>query len=248
MTAGTGYTTTALLTPFEVSFTKWVSKHPVAGVLAFTLLFIGISTGMSFIGITLWGPDAISPSGQRVTYSIAIAIALIMSPITFGPFSHLLRMLDRNVLLEEHRAATDALTGILNRRGFHKASTSVREKCQHPQIAMIDIDDFKLINDEHGHVLGDKALVAIAEWLKQQTSESGIAARVGGDEFVFLGEATEVFKNSSHRLAVDDVSFSISIGTTSFKPHQSLAEALASADQSLYRLKKIKEAHVRDAA
>ena len=157
MTAGTGHTTETLLRPLEVGFTRWVSKHPVFGVLAFTILFIGISTGMSFIGISLWGPEAISPSGQRVAYSIAVAIPLIMSPITFGLFARLLMMLDRNIALEEHRAATDALTGILNRRGFHKASTAVRESCQHPKIAMIDVDDFKLINDEHGHEFGDKA-------------------------------------------------------------------------------------------
>ena len=243
MTAGTGHTK-PLLTPFEVSFTRWVGKHPVAGVIAFTLLFIGISTGMSFIGIALWGPENISPSGERVTYSIAVAIPLTMSPITFGLFARLLTMLDRSVALQTHHAATDALTGILNRRGFHKASSQVRKSCALPQIAMIDVDDFKLINDEHGHEFGDKALVAIAEWLTQQTGESGIAARVGGDEFVFLGEETSAFKNSTHELEVEGVPFSISIGTTPFGTEKTLAEGLAAADQSLYRIKKRKHAAV----
>ena len=226
MTAGTGHTK-PLLTPFEVSFTRWVGKHPVAGVIAFTLLFIGISTGMSFIGIALWGPENISPSGERVTYSIAVAIPLTMSPITFGLFARLLTMLDRSVALQTHNAATDALTGILNRRGLLKASKSVREKCEDPQIAMIDVDDFKVVNDEYGHEFGDKALIAIAEWLGEQCGENGIAARVGGDEFVFIGEEAAAFKDSTHHLEVEGVPFSISIGRTVFGAEKSLAEGLA---------------------
>lgn len=89
----------------------------------------------------------------------------------------------------EGEALIDPLTGLNNRRGFEEA---VRElQGQHGDLSgaalmMIDIDHFKVVNDLHGHLLGDKVLRAVAHALKSNTKGRDLVARMGGEEFVIL--------------------------------------------------------------
>lgn len=85
-------------------------------------------------------------------------------------------------------SSTDELTGLLNRRGFKIAFS---RKFSHEEgfflrtaLLFIDIDRFKMINDLHGHIEGDKALLVIAETLRRTFGEQCIIGRWGGDEFV----------------------------------------------------------------
>ena len=87
-------------------------------------------------------------------------------------------------------ATTDALTSLVNRRGFEHAfgDLFVRAKRDYIEMALlaIDMDRFKELNDTHGHVVGDEALVAAGEVLLAQTRHSDIAARIGGDELFLV--------------------------------------------------------------
>jgi diguanylate cyclase (GGDEF)-like protein len=100
-------------------------------------------------------------------------------------------------------ADTDGLTGIANIRCFHEnvyleAKRNTRYK--HPfSIAYIDVDDFKQINDTHGHDTGDRVLRDIANTLKSNLRSSDIIARIGGDEFAFLLSETD-YKSSEEVL------------------------------------------------
>ncbi|MEQ8306652.1 MAG: EAL domain-containing protein [Hoeflea sp.] len=99
-----------------------------------------------------------------------------------------------------HAAHIDALTGIANRRSFHEEFR--RRRSDPPALAhgpaqmallMIDLDDFKEINDGHGHLAGDKVLCAVAERVSSTISEDAFCARLGGDEFaVLLSTASDV--------------------------------------------------------
>ena len=92
-------------------------------------------------------------------------------------------------------AVTDALTGIYNRHGFdEQVEQYMRQNPQkHCVVAMLDIDDFKLVNDVYGHAAGDGALQKLAESMKQYFSKDAILGRNGGDEFsIFMPDCTVV--------------------------------------------------------
>lgn len=86
-------------------------------------------------------------------------------------------------------AATDALTGLANRRGLevHLPGTLARSSARHrTAVYMIDLDGFKPVNDHHGHDVGDRLLQAVAQRLRQIVRRSDFVARIGGDEFVVV--------------------------------------------------------------
>ena len=101
-------------------------------------------------------------------------------------------MLDVSLALrrEQHAATTDALTGLLNRRGFDErlAEELVRATRSGSTLALVlaDCDDLKAINDRGGHELGDRVLEAFASCLRSTKRREDAAARIGGDEFAVI--------------------------------------------------------------
>ncbi|CAM3479534.1 Putative diguanylate cyclase AdrA [Bordetella sputigena] len=89
-----------------------------------------------------------------------------------------------------HTATVDHLTGLSNRRGFEILGQHVLSLCERLQLPatllLLDVDNFKTINDTHGHAEGDRALAAFAEILRATLRDSDVLARLGGDEFVAL--------------------------------------------------------------
>jgi diguanylate cyclase len=82
---------------------------------------------------------------------------------------------------------TDPLTGLLNRRGFdHQIERIAHGGMRGCTLLIVDIDHFKAINDAHGHLLGDKVIVAVANVLRACIGERGPIARIGGEEFAAL--------------------------------------------------------------
>jgi diguanylate cyclase (GGDEF)-like protein len=87
-------------------------------------------------------------------------------------------------------AITDSLTGYLNRRGFDEVSTRELERANRfgrpLSVIMIDIDNFKDINDTYGHVIGDRVLQQLAGRLQTSLRDVDVLGRYGGDEFIVL--------------------------------------------------------------
>ena len=102
-----------------------------------------------------------------------------------------LRALER----EKSLARTDYLTGIANRRHFFELAQTELERSQryqHPiTLAYIDLDNFKIVNDQWGHKTGDKLLCAVVDRAKSQLRGTDTIARLGGDEFVLLLPETD---------------------------------------------------------
>jgi diguanylate cyclase (GGDEF)-like protein/putative nucleotidyltransferase with HDIG domain len=97
--------------------------------------------------------------------------------------------LDNARLIETmaHQARFDNLTGLLGHRAFHEALEILVDRGKGPfTLASIDIDDFKLVNDLHGHPVGDEALRRVAEALRRSVGEHDSVFRVGGEEFAVL--------------------------------------------------------------
>jgi len=87
----------------------------------------------------------------------------------------------------EHQARTDSLTGLLNHRSFHEhllGALQLASRTHRPvAVLMLDIDDFKLINDVHGHGVGDEVLRVLAETLRASVRPNDVVCRLGGEEF-----------------------------------------------------------------
>lgn len=101
--------------------------------------------------------------------------------------SNIMRHIDSLQQLRGLRAVaeTDTMTGLLNRRSVQKTLT---ELCARASgiLMMIDLDNFKLVNDLYGHSMGDRVLIRFAEILRQNIRTSDIAGRMGGDEFIIF--------------------------------------------------------------
>lgn len=97
---------------------------------------------------------------------------------------------ERQLAELERLAVTDALTGVLNRRGIEKvissALSAARRYDERGVLALIDLDGFKLVNDTYGHVVGDIVLKQVARVLVENVRETDHVGRIGGDEFVVL--------------------------------------------------------------
>jgi len=87
----------------------------------------------------------------------------------------------------EHQASTDALTGLYNHRTFHDRLRAelTRASAEHDTVALVllDLDDFKKVNDVYGHGVGDQVLVQLADVLRGSVRTSDAVCRVGGEEF-----------------------------------------------------------------
>jgi diguanylate cyclase (GGDEF)-like protein len=102
----------------------------------------------------------------------------------------LLERLKTALNTERLLARIDYLTGVMNPRSFYEAVTKELERCKrykrHFTVAYLDIDDFKSINDQFGHPIGDIALRTVAGVIKKNIRSVDVVARLGGDEFAIL--------------------------------------------------------------
>lgn len=158
--------------------------------------------------------------------------------------------------LEEQRqkALIDPLTGLPNRAAWSEQLD--HEIIQWQQqgnsllLAMLDLDHFKRINDNYGHLAGDKVLKIIASVLRKRLRGTDFIARFGGEEFVLLMPATvpalgaKMLENLRASIAAcpfhfkgEPVTITISMGLTAFKPGEHSDMVLKRADQALYRAK-----------
>jgi diguanylate cyclase (GGDEF)-like protein len=149
-----------------------------------------------------------------------------------------------------YNAGRDPLTHLLNRSAFDKA---MRDALSRPGTAgafyMLDIDDFKSINDKYGHTMGDVMLKKTADWMSSILPGNAIIGRFGGDEFVaYLPMTEEDIEKTSKRYGekiilsskmVEEVpNFSCSIGISLFPQHaRTHQELFDRADQTLYFVK-----------
>ncbi len=159
-------------------------------------------------------------------------------------------------LIEHYKqqSITDPLTGVYNRRYFFEKATEThklaRRHTRPLSVIMLDINDFKLYNDNHGHTIGDQVLIAMAKDLNSNTRDIDLLGRYGGDEFVILlpemaeHEAllmAERLRTYVARQLYSDFNLpiSISLGVAQLIPSDNKIEDLVNrADQALYATKR----------
>jgi diguanylate cyclase (GGDEF)-like protein len=149
-------------------------------------------------------------------------------------------------------AETDALTGLYNQRYFHETLRRevMRAQRYERKLALIvfDLDDFKAINDQVGHLAGDRVLAQAADRLREAVRTVDIACRIGGDEFaVILPESSAEDADQLYRrvqslmrgtaLGTDEERLRISAGIAELQHGDTAAGIFERADGALYRAK-----------
>jgi diguanylate cyclase len=171
---------------------------------------------------------------------------------TFSEFGRRLTGLEEQLDTTRREATTDPLTNVSNRRVFERLCRTWMEP-NHPPfvLALADVDDFKAINDLHGHAVGDQVLVAVAAALAQSLRPGDLVARLGGDEFAVLAapltlqRAQSRFADIVRALGVacrpfvgDAPTPSISIGIAEYSAGDTPESLQKRADQALYDAKR----------
>jgi len=190
------------------------------------------------------GGDLMEPSWFQTLYIGAYVLTVLMLSI-----GAVLMATDRLRTELEHLATHDSLTGTLNRRALLQRCEDELERAQRyghgPSIMMVDLDNFKAVNDTRGHQHGDAVLVHFAERTRQVLRRADRLGRYGGEEFLVLlpgadmAAATSVAQRIHATLATGHaLDCQVSIGLTSWTGgHETLDTMLSRADAALYRAK-----------
>lgn len=206
---------------------------------------------------------------------IAMTLSSVRTEGNRQPTHLLIRLTDNNSLLERKfrrlkdqvdqvqeelkkqvkQSITDPLTGLLNRRAIsnefsdHQSPFNCEDHTH--SIAIVDIDDFKAINDSFDHRVGDEVLRGLAALMREQCREEDICCRWGGEEFVIAlldtdqVQALEAMQRL--RIAVEKHNFgtearlvkiTVTIGISEFSCQDSIIEVIESADAAMYKAKK----------
>ena len=168
----------------------------------------------------------------------------------------------RRLQFLEDLSVTDELTGLLNRRGFDQVlERTLAQAERHGEgglIAYVDLNEFKQLNDRHGHDAGDEALKYVAKLLKDFIRDTDYVARLGGDDFAILLvraehipamarllELRSQLNRGSFRYGFEKLPIRASLGATPYEPGDKPANVLRRADAAMYRQKR---AHKQSAA
>ncbi|WP_248743465.1 MULTISPECIES: GGDEF domain-containing protein [unclassified Pseudomonas] len=152
-------------------------------------------------------------------------------------------------------AARDPLTALYNRRALEVRAPRLLDQVSNARpgaLLLIDIDNFKLVNDLYGHTAGDRLLISLSEMIRSQLPQGALAARLGGDEFVMLlgdasheqimvlgSELREQFQQMTSQSYVTPEAVTLSIGAKVFdQPPASLAALIEQGDSALYESKR----------
>lgn len=196
----------------------------------------------NFIIISASGFAALMHQDFSITirYVFSLIVTAIIVHVVVGAIRNLQQEL-RSLLV------TDAMTGAYNRHELPTILTRTLEKHPCSCIVIIDIDNFKSVNDHYGHDVGDKVIIRIVDIIRDHTSDEELLFRLGGDEFLLVVQGQEQDSvltlmnrlNKKIRQAEypQDLSMTISSGIAQSQPFEEIKEWMKRADLALYQSK-----------
>jgi diguanylate cyclase (GGDEF)-like protein len=223
------------------------------GIVKSTLLLTALACIVSILASILigsWMGDHVSMTGLWM----ALIIPGIISPIFSVMFLRILIQLDTAQKQLQEVARRDGMTGIFNRTYFIEMAErelALARRYGHIfTIAILDVDDFKWINDTYGHLAGDQVLLVLTTIIRNNLRKTDVFARFGGDEFVILFPNTDedyaqvciqrfldILARSTVFFHGKDIHFTVSVGTEVYCNQSELDAILHQADMALYRAK-----------
>ena len=190
-------------------------------------------------------------AGVRHSLYLNLLICLLVTAVVLTLVSLVIRRYQQRITA---LATTDSLTNLPNRRGFELHVEQAMQEAQRDSsplcAVMLDLDNFKLINDQHGHLAGDEVLRSFAERLRAALRQSDILCRWGGEEFILLLKNTD--RHAAHELAEklrqhcaeqrypmdgDALQVTVSLGLSQWQQGEALHDLLSRTDRALYRAK-----------
>ncbi len=176
-------------------------------------------------------------------FAFGVALALLLK--------FYLHLRDKERRMKE-LALTDELTGLPNRRALVEMLEHEIERARRHRrplaLALLDLDDFKHINDTYGHLVGDLVLSELAALIRRNLRSTDIVGRFGGEEFMIIMPDTdfntavkvvERLRFSTEKTYFEPVgSVSISVGVTEFREGDGVEDLIARADENLYTAKR----------
>jgi diguanylate cyclase (GGDEF)-like protein len=219
-----------------------------------TATFVPILHGLVFLPPI---PLAVARTGETVLLSsgwIAVFTLEALLYVVGTAFIALMMAKERAESLYKVAAATDPLTGLLNRRGFMELARLMTARRARKNglvsVLMFDLDNFKRVNDRFGHAIGDAALCAFAESIQTTMRDSDVIGRLGGEEFaaIVMGSANDAaiaaervraaFEAARAVVAGHPIGGTVSIGVADGLANAcSIEQLLSRADAALYAAK-----------
>jgi len=191
-------------------------------------------------------PESEVTKGLWAGFLTNIGIGALIILVTIGAVGYTITVYQRRL---EREATTDKLTGVANRSAFDLALELATRRYERSGVPMslviIDIDHFKHINDEFGHLAGDEAIRAVAAMIRDRTRATDLICRWGGDEFIVLMEAAagadaaraaEDIRRASAEIELKGASHrvTISAGVAQARSGDDSDALLTRADRALY--------------
>lgn len=195
-----------------------------------------------------------------VAFPIGIIAASVIQIMFFGIsiiwVCCMLACVSIYINIQNGEISTDHLTGLYNRRRLDRylqRRTKIKREGYLMFAIMLDLDEFKSINDNYGHIAGDNALIQTAELLRQACKDSDdFIARMGGDEFIIVGERAELMEIEQlidkihlhvadyNQRRVSNYTLLLSMGYSVFGEDDTVESFLSAADKEMYRKKQLK--------
>jgi diguanylate cyclase (GGDEF)-like protein len=213
-----------------------------AGAVSAQRRLVILAGGLMLPSVTLVIDGAL---GERVLWQAIGLGALLISGLVLLRMSRILRTVEVQAVQLAELARADSLTGAPNRRTWdYELSRACANSLEHNTalcVAMIDIDNFKIYNDTHGHQAGDRLLrEAVAAWT-ELLREGELLARYGGEEFTVLLACVTLAEAQARIEALSAVTpdgQTFSAGVSTWDPGTEPASAVAAADKALYLAKR----------
>ncbi|MFI7540798.1 putative bifunctional diguanylate cyclase/phosphodiesterase [Actinoplanes sp. NPDC049599] len=185
----------------------------------------------------------------RVSLIAAVLVSVLVTVRQFVAFRDNKRLLSDIRGQEErlqHEVSHDSLTGLANRARFRDVLHAALATGTSATVLLVDLDDFKTVNDSLGHDVGDRLLVAVADVLRGQSGADGLPIRIGGDEFAVLltggttvGEtvAQRILNALTRPISEQRLLVQASIGIATAAPGATIDSVLRDADVAMYAAK-----------
>ncbi len=220
-------------------------------MLLITLSAVISAEVLAYIVIKIFSFPYLIPATPVVTFLVTV----ISAPFISWPILELLFSLDKMEQKMNDLATYDSMTKLLSRQAFFKRSLALHDSFKNPlkpySVAIIDIDNFKSINDTYGHADGDKVLIHFGALISSTLDSNYIIGRIGGEEFAVLShiniQTMEKEMEKLHHALVKSkipyqdkyIEYTLSIGIFENKTPDVLSfdEALSQADSALYQAK-----------